>query len=119
MPADEKAARPLSKPAVLLRRALSSAILWTVVLVAIFAKNRLISDYFFLFIVLLLAGAGLVEFYDLVSRRGLVCFKGWGVFGGLLLIVSTFVYLSPRVAPAKANDFETSLLILFVLGLCL
>lgn len=111
---------PPSKAAILLRRALSSALLWSVVLIAIFSKNKLISDYFFLAIMLLLAGAGLVEFYDLVSRRGLVCFKGWGIFGGLLLMVSTFAYLSPRIAPpAKANDFETSFLILFVLGLCL
>ncbi len=108
-----------SKAKVLLRRTVSSVLLWTIVLVAIFSENRLVSEYFFLFVMLLLAGAGLTEFYDLVSRRGLVCFKGWGIFGGLLLMVSTFAYLSPRVAPAKANDFETSFLILFVLGLCL
>ncbi len=112
-------ARPPSKPAILLRRTLSSVLLWAVVLVAIFSENRLISDYVFLVIMLALAGAGLTEFYDLVGRRGLVCFRGWGVFGGLLLMVSTFVYVSAHVPPAKANDFETSLLILFVLGLCL
>lgn len=108
----------VSKPLILLKRTLSSVLLWAVVLVAIFSPNKLISDYFFLAIMLLLAGAGLVEFYDLLDRRGLVCFKGWGIFGGLLLMVSTFIYLSPRVAPSKANDFETSFLILFVLGLC-
>ncbi len=107
-----------SKPAILVRRTLSSIVLWAIVLVAIFSKNKLISDYFFLGIMLLLAGAGSAEFYDLVAKRGLVCFKGWGIFGGLLLMASTFVYLSPRVNPAKANDFETSFLILFVLGLC-
>lgn len=116
--AANSSAGTLSKPAILLRRTVSSVLLWTVVLVAIFAENRVVSDYFFLGIMLLLAGAGLAEFYDLVSRRGLVCFKGWGIFGGLLLMVSTFAYLSPRVSPAKANDFETSFLILFVLGLC-
>jgi len=58
-----------------------------------------------------------------VERRGLICFKEWGVFGGLLLIASTFFYLSGLLgiqeAPAKANHFETSLLIIFVLGLCI
>lgn len=108
-----------SKPIILLRRTVSSVTLWAIVLVAIFSNNRFVSDYFFLVIMLLLAGAGLVEFYDLLTRRGLVCFKGWGVFGGLFLMVSTFIYLSPRVAPpSKANDFETSILIIFVLGLC-
>jgi phosphatidate cytidylyltransferase len=110
--------RPLSKATILWRRAASSLALWAVVLTAIFSKNRLVSDYFFLFVMMLLAGAGLAEFYGLVSKRGLVCFSGWGIFGGLLLMVCTFIYLSPRVAPAKANDFETSFLILFVLGLC-
>ncbi len=119
MPAANSSDPRLSKPAILLRRAFSSAILWVVVVVAIFSKSKLVSDYLFLLLVLGLAGAGLAEFYDLVSRRGLVCFKGWGIFGGLLLMVSTFVYLSRGVPPAKANDFETSLLILFVLGLCL
>jgi phosphatidate cytidylyltransferase len=118
MPQNDTAPPP-SKPAILLRRTLSSMLLWGVVLVAIFSNNRWISDYVFLLIMLGLAGAGLVEFYDLVTRRGLVCFKGWGIFGGLLLLVSTFIYLSAHVPPAKANDFETSFLILFVLGLCL
>jgi phosphatidate cytidylyltransferase len=118
MPGATETQPALSKRAIFLRRTISSVVLWTVVLVAIFSENRLISDYFFLFVMLVLAGLGLAEFYDLVTRRGLVCFKGWGIFGGLLLMVSTFVYLSPRVAPAKANDFETSFLILFVLGLC-
>jgi phosphatidate cytidylyltransferase len=119
MPAANPSERQLSKPAILLRRTLSSVLLWTIVLTAIFAPNKLISDYVFLGLMLLLAGVGLHEFYDLVSRRGLVCFKGWGIFGGLLLMMSTFFYLSQQVAPAKANDFETSILIVFVLGLCL
>ena len=62
----------------------------------------------------LLAGLGLTEFYHIVERRDLVCFKEWGVFGGLLLTVSTFLYLAgllgEHLAPAKANDFETSFL---------
>ena len=117
MPANAPDRQP-SKPVILLRRTVSSLLLWAVVLVSIFSENRFVSDYFFLFVMLLLAGAGLAEFYDLVTRRGLVCFNGSGFFGGLLLMVTTFIYLSPRVAPAKANDFETSFLILFVLGLC-
>jgi phosphatidate cytidylyltransferase len=118
MPLATQTEKAPSRPVVLLRRTVSSVLLWAVVLIAIFSGNRLVADYLFLAIMLLLAGAGLAEFYDLAERRGLVCFKGWGMFGGLLLTVSTFIYLSPRVAPAKANDFETSFLILFVLGLC-
>src|ERR1051326_753474 len=116
------AAPPASRGKVFLRRLLSSVVLWTVVIGAMFSGNKLLSDGVFLAIMLALAGVGSAEFYGLVEKRGLVCFKGWGIFGGLLLVASTFFYLSGllgvRSAPAKANDFETSLLIVFVLGLC-
>ena len=122
MPADAHPQPQLSKSTVLVRRLLSTIVLWGIILSALFSGNKLISDYVFLAIMMLLAGFGLAEFYGLASRRGLVCFGGWGIFGGLLLMVSTFVYLSgvvrPHLEAARANDFETSFLILFVLGLC-
>ncbi len=113
---------PLSKAQIFVRRLTSSVILWTVVLSALFSGNKLISDFVFLIIMMMLAGIGLVEFYGIVEKRGLVCFKEWGIFGGLLLMGSTFFYLSgllgAKEAPAKAGDFETSILVLMVLGLC-
>jgi len=125
MPAEPPAAvsQPQSsKPVVLLRRLISSVLLWGIVLGALFSRNKLLSDYVFLAIMMIIAGLGLREFYDLVGKRGLVCFRRWGIFGGLLLMVSTFVYISGvrgmPTAPAKANDFETSIIIVFVLGLC-
>ncbi len=112
-----------SKAQVFLRRLLTSIVLWTVVVTALFSENKLVSNGVFLAIMSALAWLGLAEFYGLVEKRGLVCFKTWGIVGGLLLMVSTFVYLSGvtgvKEAPAKANDFETSLLIIFVLGSCL
>lgn len=101
----------------------SSVLLWTVVISALFSRHKLVSDYSLLAIMMVLAGLGLVEFYALLEKHGVVCFKAWGVFSGLLLLVSTFIYLSrpggDRLAPSKANDFENGLLIVFVLGLCL
>jgi phosphatidate cytidylyltransferase len=121
-PAPSAPPAPVSRGKIFLRRLASSVALWTIVLLAIFSENKIVSDYFFLLIMFLLAGAGLVEFYDLAKKIGLPCYKRWGIFGGLLLTTSTFFYLSGamggRVAPAEANDFETSYLILFVLGLC-
>jgi phosphatidate cytidylyltransferase len=74
---------------------------------------------------LLLAFTGLKEFYGLVEKRGLVCFPTWGIINGLLLMGATFYYVTVyqpghehRGLPSRANDFETSVLILFVLGLC-
>src|SRR5712675_2367296 len=79
---------------IFVRRLISSVALWTIVLLSIFASNRILSSYLFLIIMMTVAGLGLVEFYNLVRRRGLVCFKGWGIFGGLLLMGSTFFYVS-------------------------
>src|SRR3954470_1167087 len=111
-----------SRKTVFLRRLLSSIVLWTVVITALFSGNKNLSDYVFLAIMMILAWAGLLEFYNLLAHRNLFCFKGVGVFGGLLLMASTFFYLSGHIVPVSqpsaANDFETSFLILFVLGLC-
>jgi phosphatidate cytidylyltransferase len=112
-----------SKAAVFVRRLFSFVVLWTIILGALFSGNQAISDYVFLFIMVLLAGAGMAEFYGMVEKRGLVCFKYCGIAGGVLLMVGTFYHLHGKLgltnSPARVNDFETSFLILFVLGLCL
>ncbi len=120
---DATAPTPPSKFRVFLRRLLSFVVLWTIVLTALFSTSRSLSDYVFLVIMIFLAVAGLAEFHGLVEKRDLVCFKWWGLLGGLLLIIGTFLNLTGRIgtsgSPARVNDFETSFLILFVLGLCL
>lgn len=120
---DSPAPDPLTKSQIFLRRLASSLVLWTLVLTALFAKNPALSKGVFLFIMLILAVTGLAEFYGLVAKRGLVCFERWGVFGGVLLMGGTFLNLTGVIGtsgvPSRVNDFETSFLILFVLGLCL
>ncbi len=126
--ADTPATPPiaLSKGQIFVRRLSSTIVLWAVVLTSIFSSNAFVREYVFLGLMMLLAWTGLHEFYALVEKRGLVCFRGWGIFGGLLLMGATFFYLTAylrqnpvqSLMPAKANDFETSVLILFVLGLC-
>jgi phosphatidate cytidylyltransferase len=112
-----------SKFRVFLRRLLSFVVLWTIVLVALFSGSPLVSNYVFLVIMVFLAVTGLAEFYGLIEKRELVCFKWWGLLGGLLLMIGTFLNLTGLIgtsgSPARVNDFETSFLILFVLGLCL
>ena len=116
------AAAPPSKAKIFLRRLISSLVLWTIVLSSLFSSNRFLSETVFIVLILALAVTGLVEFYGLVSKRELVCFAGWGIFGGVLLILGTFLNLTGHIgtsgSPARVNDFETSFLILFVLGLC-
>ena len=113
-----------SKAQVFLRRLVSTVALWTVILAAMFSGNRFIADGVFELLIAVLALAGLVEFYGLAQKRGLPCFKVSGVIGGVLLMVGTFLNVTGHVgtangSPARVNDFETSFLILFVLGLCL
>lgn len=116
------AAQPPSKAKVFLRRFISTSILWTVVLGAMFSGNKLLSDYVFAFIMALLACVGLMEFYALVEKRELVCFKAWGIAAGVLLMIGTFLHCTGRLgihdSPSHVSDFETSFLIVFVLGLC-
>jgi len=118
----EDVAVPRTKAAVFFRRLASFVVLWSLVVGALFSPNKLFSGCCFLTMILGLAGVGLLEFYRMVELRGLACFKRLGIFGGLLLMACTFLYLSgvfgQQNLPAKANDFETGFLILFVLGLC-
>lgn len=115
-----------TKGQIFVRRLSSTIVLWAVVLTSIFSTNTFVREWVFLGLMMLLAWTGLHEFYGLVEKRGMVCFRGWGIFGGLLLMMSTFFYLTAylrqnpvqSLMPSKANDFETSVLIVFVLGLC-
>ena len=113
---------PPSKAQVFLRRLITSVILWTVIIAALFSSSSLVSDGVFLLIIVFLALAGLAEFYGLAEKRGLACFKWCGLLGGALLMVGTFLELIGKIgtqgSPARVNDFETGFIILFVLGLC-
>jgi len=115
-------AMPPSKAQVFLRRLITSVILWTVIIAALFSSSSLVSDGVFLLIIVFLALAGLAEFYGLAEKRGLACFKWCGLLGGALLMVGTFLELIGKIgtqgSPARVNDFETGFIILFVLGLC-
>ncbi|HXG46862.1 MAG TPA: CDP-archaeol synthase [Methylomirabilota bacterium] len=111
-----------SKGRIFARRLFSFTLLWTVVILALFSRNRILSDYLFVLVMMTLAGLGLAEFYGLVERRGLMCFRWLGIVGGVTLMLGTFLklqgFLGLHEAPARVNDFETIFLIGFVLGLC-
>lgn len=113
-----------TKAQVFARRLGSTVVLWAVVLWTIFSENHAVTNWVFLALMLGLAVQGLREFYDLVEKRGLICFRYWGIFSGVALMASTFLYFSGVIPhahaelAAKANDFEVALIIVFVLGLC-
>jgi phosphatidate cytidylyltransferase len=111
-----------SKARVFFRRLVTTVILWTVIITCLFYGNEVVSDGVFLFVIILLCASGLMEFYGMAEKRGLACFKWCGLIGGMLLTAGTFCNLTGHLGtsgpPARVNDFETSFLILFVLGLC-
>lgn len=117
------APQPTSKAQVFLRRFVSTVVLWTVILAALFSGYPVVSNGVFLILIALLALSGLIEFYGIAEKRGMVNFKWCGVLGGLLLMLGTFAHLQGWLGihntPARVNDFETTFLILFVLGLCI
>ena len=89
---------------------------------AMFSGSKPLSDYGFAAIMVVLACVGLMEFYGMVEKREMVCFKKWGIAAGVLLMIGTFLHVTGHLglhtSPARVNDFETSFLIVFVLGLC-
>jgi len=111
-----------SKANVFFRRLITTVILWTVILAAMFSGNAIVSDGVFILIIFVFALAGLAEFYGLAEKRGLANFKWCGLIGGALLMIGTFLNLTGHIgtqgSPARVNDFETGFIILFVLGLC-
>jgi phosphatidate cytidylyltransferase len=116
------AAQTPSKSKVFLRRLITSVVLWTVIIAAMFSTSALIANGGFIVIMVSVALAGLAEFYGLSNKCGLACFKGCGLLGGGLLMLGTFLNLTGHLgtsgSPARVNDFETGFIILFVLGLC-
>src|SRR5258708_1993662 len=111
-----------SKAQVFFRRLISTVILWTVILAGLFSGNKLVSDGVCILLLIFLAVTGLAEFYGLAEKRGIACYKWCGIIGGVLMMAGTFLHLTGHLgindSPARANDFETGFLILFVLGLC-
>jgi phosphatidate cytidylyltransferase len=133
--AEPTSASPPSKGMIFFRRLGSTVALWSFVLLALFAGRNLLGDTLFLIVMLTLAFLGLKEFYGLVRKAGLDCFPKWGLASGVVFIAAMFFNVQGDLPaklhalktngldffmhPAMANDFETGLLILFVLGLFL
>src|ERR1041385_8271710 len=66
-----------SKGRTFLKRLGSSVVLWSFVLGALFSGNTMVSDILFLIVMLVIAGLGLEEFYELVEKAGFHCFRAW------------------------------------------
>ena len=93
----------LTKRQIFLRRLLSFVVLWSIILAALFSGNKTLSDTVFLVIMVLLAAAGLMEFYGLAKKRGLPCFDRCGLVAGVLLMVGTVFKLTGHLGLADSR----------------
>jgi phosphatidate cytidylyltransferase len=89
-----------------------------------FSGNPILSDGVCGVFITTLAVVGLLEFYGLAENCKLSCFKFSGVAAGVLLMAGTFAFyqgwlnVAHQDLPSRINDFETTFIIIFVLGLC-
>lgn len=92
-------------------RLASTVVLWALVLGTIFSGFEL--GFF-----LMIAGLGLTglwEYYRMLERMGLPCFRGFGMFCGAASFVGSFYYFR-TFGPGQAYDFEIGVLLFFLLA---
>ncbi|HNT14678.1 MAG TPA: phosphatidate cytidylyltransferase [Verrucomicrobiota bacterium] len=122
MSAEVNAPHPASKARVFVRRLTSTTLLWAAVLIAMFSGNNQVSTLVFAGLISVLAAVGLLEFYHLIEKRGLACFKVTGLIAGITLTLAVALQstgqFGPATHPGSTNDFELAWLAIFVLGLC-
>ena len=111
---DNQLSEKPSKWKVFLRRSLSTVLLWGIVLSPGFLHPHPLGDYIFLLLMILLSTLGLMEFYRMAERKGLHSYRGMAISFGIILLTSTFFYLTEHwgrsAAPSRASDFECGIL---------
>ncbi len=96
------------------KRLISSIILWAMVLGVLFYLGTLASAL----LCCLISTIALWEFYDMLGKGGLRCYKPLGLAGGILLSAGTWVGLHVS-NPLLISTFEILFLVCLVLGLFL
>ena len=109
-----------SKAKVFAQRLGSSAFLYGVLLVGLFAQNETLSRVAFCGIITLLGALALLEFFNMAEKRSLAPFKLMGIGVGVGLILAVFWSLAILRNPDLAVDIEFATVICLVpiLGVC-
>src|SRR5436190_11479554 len=112
MPGTVEQAEPsaVTPRSVFIVRFITTIALWSVALVIAF------SGYELAFYALICA-FGLIalwEFYGMLDHRGLPNFKVTGMICGTVMLVGSFYYFA-KIGPAQSYDFETAVLLFFLL----
>ncbi len=92
-------------------RLVSTVVLWAFVLGTIFSGFEL----GFFFMIAGLGLRGLWEYYRMLDRMGLPCFRVFGMFCGMATFVGSFYYFR-TFGPGQAYDFEIGVVLFFLLA---
>ena len=112
-----------SKAAVFVRRLSSTVVLLGVVFWGLLSGGA-ISVALVFGLIMLLNIVGLLEFYGMVKKNQLPCFKWLGIAGGVVLLGAVFLYISGLAAKlfdlspptiARVAELETALLAVFLI----
>src|SRR5260370_35917443 len=92
-----------------LRRLLSAVAMWVIALLAIFSANEL----FFLLLIGSLGLAGLWEYFGMIEKSGMRCFKAFGMICGAAYFIGSFAFFHLN-GYGSAYEFEMGVLVLFL-----
>ena len=108
--ARELESKPARKLAVFVLRFSSTIVLWTVALLIAFSGYEIA----FWGLISVFGLISLWEFYGMLDHRGLPNFKVTGMVCGAVMLCGSFYYFS-HFGLARSYDFETAVLLLFLL----
>jgi phosphatidate cytidylyltransferase len=97
-------------PLVFWKRLISSLVLWTIVLLALFRLGNLASWA----LTILISTIALAEFYDILQQQKMKCFKFGGLLGGAILLSGSWWH--GQHEPRFLATFEMLTLLCFVVG---
>src|SRR2546421_2267254 len=112
MPATLEQAEPTTATprSVFILRFMSTIALWSVALLIAFSGFELA----FYALICMFGLIALWEFYGMLDHRGLPNFKVTGMICGAVMLVGSFYYFA-KMGPARSYDFETAVLLFFLL----
>ena len=91
-------------------RFVTTIVLWSIALIIAFSGYELA----FYALICVFGLIALWEFYGMLDHRGLPNFKVTGMICGAVMLVGSFYYFA-KMGPARSYDFETAVLLFFLL----
>jgi phosphatidate cytidylyltransferase len=107
---DQAEPNTVTPRSVFIVRFITTIVLWSVALVIAFSGYELA----FYALICVFGLIALWEFYGMLDHRSLPNFKVTGMICGTVMLVGSFYYFA-KIGPAQSYDFETAVLLFFLL----